>query len=592
VWPQALVRARCTRVLRVVVVPSRRDGAARAVRAMVATGSGFEADEAAVLSWLLARPDVVKAVDLASSGKENEALQTLVGIVKGLLDEGVGAAEDAGIAATAGSKRGAPDAGDAAEGSSGQGATGAALTSPAKRSRSGALSSPNTGLARCVCVIMSGLHGCGKSALCNILRDVLGGTWLNADELASPQKGGKTSRQAFASEFRAALARGLQSADQNRHERIIFVDRANTLRNHRSDLIQTLKKVRWRLRGGTVLFVDFTHSADSFGYGVDGQLAKRYSEHHIAVCQRRIEERGAAHHTLQPSPKLRAMLQASAKAAEAPTPEELTAFDSRVTVEVTQMPPAMALAVIEELRRLRWLSALRGADELMPRVEVAWQAYQRAESQWRAGVAAAAPDPHREWLSQCRRALQDSKAKEKEKVQQAQAQSATDPSAPSPAAAVPLYWKIDLPEVSKVLMQRGILPAEFTPIERPHTTLLYVGGEGDDATVAKRNSLPVEQFQAMRDALEALQGEEFEVKMTEIVIEEHVACAVVSLPPILPCSNKVPHVTLGTKPGVAPRYANELLEEVRAGRREGLTSIPLPTPRPLKGRVALEYSGS
>merc|ERR1712048_1398450 len=138
--------------------------------------------------------------------------------------------------------------------------------------------------------------------------------------------------------------------------------------------------------------------------------------------------------------------------------------------------------------------------------------------------------------------------------------------------------------------QRGILPSNFTPVEAPHTTLLYPGGDGDDSTLAKRAGLSVEQFQAMQDALEALQGEEFEVKMTEIVIEESVACAIVSLPPILPCANKVPHVTLGTKPGVAKRYVNEVLTELRAGRKEGITSIKLPTPRPLKGKVSLEYS--
>merc|ERR1712154_606007 len=86
------------------------------------------------------------------------------------------------------------------------------------------------------------------------------------------------------------------------------------------------------------------------------------------------------------------------------------------------------------------------------------------------------------------------------------------------------------------------------------------------------------------------QGEEFEVRMIEIVIEENVACAVVQLPPIVPCANRVPHVTLGTKPGIPPRFANEVLREVKEGRTEGVTSIQLPTPRPLKGKLTLEYS--
>merc|ERR1740139_1493257 len=102
--------------------------------------------------------------------------------------------------------------------------------------------------------------------------------------------------------------------------------------------------------------------------------------------------------------------------------------------------------------------------------------------------------------------------------------------------------------------------------------------------------MPLERLQGMREAFEALDGEEVEVRMTRIVIEERVACAVVSLPPILPCSSTVPHITLGTKMGVPPRYANELLEEVQAGRTEGITTIDLPAPRPLRGVVSLHYA--
>jgi len=90
--------------------------------------------------------------------------------------------------------------------------------------------------------------------------------------------------------------------------------------------------------------------------------------------------------------------------------------------------------------------------------------------------------------------------------------------------SLPLYWKIDLPEVSKVLTQRGILPSTFTPVKHPHTTLLWLGGVSDEQRAAELSNLPVEQFMAMQEALEALQGEDFEVKMTQIVIEENVAC--------------------------------------------------------------------
>jgi len=154
----------------------------------------------------------------------------------------------------------------------------------------------------------------------------------------------------------------------------------------------------------------------------------------------------------------------------------------------------------------------------------------------------------------------------------------------------PLYWKLDLPGISKTLTQKGLLPAGLVPAENPHTTLLYFGGTSADDVAAKRSGISLDQFRGMREALEAFEGEEFEVRILRIIVEDSVACAVVSLPPVLPCCNKVPHVTLGTKPGVAPRYANEVLEELQAGRKEGINVIELPNPRPLRGRVMLEYS--
>lgn len=528
----------------------------------------FEKQEADVLAWLLERPEIAEAVDLSLEGRDAEAKPLLVNVLQPLL------AGDADVVAPEVGHEEVPSA-EARE--KREATTSAAEAPPAKRLASGP--------ARTVCVVFSGLHGCGKSALANILREVLGGNWLNFDELAS--KAGRNSRQAFLQEFQGALAKSLMFADRDHNQRLIFVDRTHTTKAQRSEVCQELKRVKWRLRGGKVLLVDFSHSADTFGYGADGQVSKRYSDQHVSLCVSRVEERGAAHPIMHPSPKLRTTLQASAKTAEAPSPEELAMFDGRVSANVVDGPAENAVRVVEELRSLRWLEKLRSAEELRPKIEVAWQAYRRAESQWRAGAAVTgAEDAHTEWLAQCRQALEVEKARER-----AKATEVARPRAEEPREQVPLYWKIDLPEVSKVLTQRGILPSSFTPVEHPHTTLLYLGGaDGDDAQAAKKAGLSAEQFTGMREALEALQGEEFEVKMMEIVIEENVACAIISLPPIVPCANKVPHVTLGTKPGVPPRYANEVLEEVKAGRKDGVTSIQLPTPRPLRGRVTLEFS--
>eukprot|EP00929_Paragymnodinium_shiwhaense_P107888 TRINITY_DN74230_c0_g1_i1.p1 TRINITY_DN74230_c0_g1~~TRINITY_DN74230_c0_g1_i1.p1 ORF type:complete len:577 (+),score=138.64 TRINITY_DN74230_c0_g1_i1:75-1733(+) len=539
----------------------------------------FEAGEAAVLNWLLEKADVADAVDLAIAGKQSEALGKLLPIVRGLLEEAAppvapASPEDGPEAAPANGKRNLaelPDGGPLA----------------AKRHR-------GAGQARSICIVVQGMHGSGKSALCNVLREVLGGQWLNADEFAasSRPKVGRNKREAFCYELRTMLLKGLASSEQNKAERIVFVDRMGSLRSKRSDVIQTLRKLRWNMRGGTVLLVDFTHSADTFGYGTDSELSKRYSEQHLTVCQERIDQRGFAHHgAALPSPKLKASLQVAAKAFEALDSNELGAFDSRMTVDVTKSPPEMAASVVDELRKLNWLPGMKTSEELKPRMQVAWQAYQRAETRWRESLAAdqSANRKPRDWLEECTRAREAERAHEKEKAKDRAGQKALEEHETMPASDKPLYWKIDLPDVSKVLAQRGILPGNFVPVEKPHVTLLYIG-LGDTADGAKRSGMSVEKFESYLQALDGLKGLEFDVKMTEIVIEEHVAIARVQLPPTVPCANREPHVTLGTVPGVAPRYANEVLEDLKAGRKEGVTCIQLPVPRPLKGRVGLHYA--
>jgi len=213
---------------------------------------------------------------------------------------------------------------------------------------------------------------------------------------------------------------------------------------------------------------------------------------------------------------------------------------------------------------------------------------QRAGAAAPVPVGAASADS---WLAECRRSLEVERVAEKEKQDERKRLSEEASAAESAEPPErPIYWKIDVPEVAMVLTQRGILPEGMVAVEGPHITLLYLGGPdlGEQAA-AKRAGLTVEGFQAMRKALHDLDGETVEVRMLRIVIEESVACAVVTLPPAVPCTNSTPHVTLGTKPGVPPRYANDVLEEVAEGRQEGMTIIDLPKPRPLKGVLRLHY---
>lgn len=201
-----------------------------------------------------------------------------------------------------------------------------------------------------------------------------------------------------------------------------------------------------------------------------------------------------------------------------------------------------------------------------------------------AAAAAGRADPPGEWLEKSRRLLEAEAERSA-----ARAEGAADAKGgEAEGEAVPLYWMVDLPEVSKLVAKRGKLPPSHTPVERPHVTLLYLGGATEDAQAAALANLPLNQFRTTRAALEALSGKTVEVQLTEVVIEESVTCAKVALPSGVPCANAVPHVTLGTRAGVPARYANQVLEELRSGRKEGVTTVPLPSPKPLKGRVVLE----
>jgi len=170
-------------------------------------------------------------------------------------------------------------------------------------------------------------------------------------------------------------------------------------------------------------------------------------------------------------------------------------------------------------------------------------------------------------------------------------QASDDAAGPQqPAAPVPLYWQLSIPEISRVTSKRGILPSTFTPVDKPHVTLLYVGGESTDEAAAKKAGVTVDQLRDLRERLQSMEGDSFEVKVTQIVIEESVAVAVVSLPPTIPCANKFPHVTLALQAGAVARASHDVLEDVQAGRTDGINVMPLPTPRPMRGTLSLEYS--
>jgi len=138
-----------------------------------------------------------------------------------------------------------------------------------------------------------------------------------------------------------------------------------------------------------------------------------------------------------------------------------------------------------------------------------------------------------------------------------------------------LFWQLDATEIADALSSPDALPARYERIDDPHVTLLYVGGGSIEASAAKSGISP-KRFTALCENLERIKGTEVVVTVNRIIFEDNIAVAEVSLPSGVPCSSRVPHVTLGTRNGVPPRYSNDVLAEVAEGRREGITIVEMP----------------
>lgn len=238
-------------------------------------------------------------------------------------------------------------------------------------------------------------------------------------------------------------------------------------------------------------------------------------------------------------------------------PDELRHFDGRLDLDVTKTPFELASMVLEALRSRRWCPRLDEDYNVTARVEKAWKAHQAAERQW---------------------------AKEQEAARR------TDLSGPASAPVPPVpgpsqHWKLQVPEVAKVLAQRKLLPDSLAPCPKPCVSLLCLEAH-ELQLLTQEDGLP--EVQAMREVLDGLRGEELELTMVEIVIDSKMACAVVSLPPIVPCRVKVPHIILGVAQDIPDSYAEELLGALETGQRPDTLITKLPSPRPIMGRLTLD----
>merc|ERR1719277_2528048 len=151
-----------------------------------------------------------------------------------------------------------------------------------------------------------------------MLAHLLEGVWINQDEFSHRGKGAK---KAFLTE--------ISSVAKDKKVPVLIVDKINTMRQHRQDILEAMQKGA----SGDVVFVQLAHPLDE-----PGSL-----KHQMQLCLARIRARGDGHRTLMGSdPKLQGILRMAASGSEPMLPQELEAYLERFVVDVT-LPPAEAM---------------------------------------------------------------------------------------------------------------------------------------------------------------------------------------------------------------------------------------------------------
>lgn len=167
-------------------------------------------------------------------------------------------------------------------------------------------------------LVVAGLMGSGKSTLCRMLAHLLGGVWINQDEFSSKGKGAK---KAFLAEIKRVAADATIP--------IMIVDKINTMRQHRVDILESMQSDRQ----GNAVFVQLAHPKDTPGS----------FENQSRMCICRIQARGQNHRTLMgDDPKLQQILNMTVKGVEPMADDEMKRFGGHFYVDMTLPQPNLS----------------------------------------------------------------------------------------------------------------------------------------------------------------------------------------------------------------------------------------------------------
>lgn len=357
--------------------------------------------------------------------------------------------------------------------------------------------------------VVAGLMGSGKSTLCRMLADLLDGVWVNQDEFSHLKKGAK---RAFLME--------IKKVSSNRRVPVLIVDKINTLVQHRAEILESMNSGA----PGDVVFIQVAHPKDR-----SGSL-----QHQKELCLSRIRSRGEGHRCLLGSnPKLESILRMTADGAQPMDAKELSRFTAHFNVDMTLAPSASVMHLLADLDAHDLLGRFH-VDELVTqeRLEKALQVTMRVEK-------SLAPD------------TVDTAKKANSKTKEA-----------------PIWiWQASVaePDSQRIIQAwEGAVNAEengveLLPQKAFHCTLLYVGGGSETELLSRHPHLQTSgAIRELRQKLADLDRTEMDVQLTNIVWDDHIACAEVANFQDL-SANQYAHVTIATGPRVPPVVSNELL---------------------------------
>eukprot|EP00746_Dinoflagellata_sp_MGD_P126014 gnl/MRDRNA2_/MRDRNA2_60942_c0_seq1.p1 gnl/MRDRNA2_/MRDRNA2_60942_c0~~gnl/MRDRNA2_/MRDRNA2_60942_c0_seq1.p1 ORF type:complete len:1875 (+),score=360.74 gnl/MRDRNA2_/MRDRNA2_60942_c0_seq1:45-5669(+) len=367
-------------------------------------------------------------------------------------------------------------------------------------------------------VLVRGLQGSGKSSLCRALSSLLGGEWINQDEIArSACKGRRVSaKEVFLNAIEASAARP--------EVRYIFVDKIHTLRQHRDDVRIAVEK-GFKLRSsdaGRVAFalLNFVHPKDE-----EGEYA-----HASEVCAQRIAARGLCHLSLVPQAvDVDEVVLNTGLNAEVPQDEEKCSFDLCSDLDVCLDATSMLETALHQLT----VGLVLGSDSQKFDTQDMQQAVQTARA-------------HEEGLSAQWKTLYWCIKLQWEDLLFPKTETHGDPS------------EAARQQLKNCLAKHVHAMDGLESIQEPHVTLLWVG----------KNALD-DELQNLETKLAEQEGSTIHFEVSSVCMDA--SLGLVTLRVELGdknralCANAHPHITVAKLPGIGAALSNDVLQRLADG---------------------------